>query len=73
MFEVGYLSSMWAFQRKLFFFRYIAWCLVGLDHLIVVFGGSRGYKNRNVRNPKKSRKIGILCPDSMLLCEFCER
>jgi hypothetical protein len=36
-FEVGYLSSMWAFQRKLFFSRYIAWCLVRLDHLIVDF------------------------------------
>jgi hypothetical protein len=37
-FEVGYLSSMWAFQRKLFFSRYIAECLVGLDHLVVDFG-----------------------------------
>jgi hypothetical protein len=37
-FEVGYLSSMWAFQRKLFFSRYIAECLVGLDHLDVDFG-----------------------------------
>jgi hypothetical protein len=37
-FEVGYLSSMWAFQRNPFFFRYIAWCLVGLDHLVVSFG-----------------------------------
>jgi hypothetical protein len=37
-FEVGYLSSMWAFQRKLFCFRYIAWCLIGLDHLVVDFG-----------------------------------
>jgi hypothetical protein len=36
-FEVGYLSSMWASQRKIFFFRYIAWCLVGLDHLVVDF------------------------------------
>jgi hypothetical protein len=36
-FEVRYLSSMWAFQRKLFFFRYIAGCLVGLDHLVVDF------------------------------------
>jgi hypothetical protein len=53
MFEVGYLSSMWAFQRKLFFSRYIAWCLVGLDHLVVDFSGSRGFKIRNVRNPKK--------------------
>jgi hypothetical protein len=37
-FEVGYLSSMWAFQRKLFFSRYIAWFLVGLDRLVVDFG-----------------------------------
>jgi hypothetical protein len=69
-FEVGYLSSMWAFQRKLLFSRYIAWCLVGLERLVVDLGGSRGFKNRNVRNPKKSRKIDILYPDSMLLCEF---
>jgi hypothetical protein len=37
-FEVGYLSSMWAFQRKLFFSRYIAGFLVGLDRLVVDFG-----------------------------------
>jgi hypothetical protein len=36
-FEVGYLSSMWAFQPKLFFFRYIAEYLIGLDHLVVGF------------------------------------
>jgi hypothetical protein len=36
-FEAGYLSSMWALQRKLFFFRYIAECLVGLDRLVVDF------------------------------------
>jgi hypothetical protein len=34
-FEVGYLSSMWAIQRKLYFFRYIAWCLIGLNRLVV--------------------------------------
>jgi hypothetical protein len=37
-FEVGYLSSMWAVQRKLFFSRYIAGCLIGLDSLVVDFG-----------------------------------
>jgi hypothetical protein len=37
-FEVGYLSSMWAFQRKLFFFRYVEEGLVGLGHLVVDFG-----------------------------------
>jgi hypothetical protein len=37
-FEAGYLSSMWALQRKLFFFRYIAEGLVGLDSLVVDFG-----------------------------------
>jgi hypothetical protein len=36
-FEVGYLSSVWAFQRKLFFSRYIAGCLVGVDRLVVDF------------------------------------
>jgi hypothetical protein len=36
-FEVGYLSSMWAVQRKLFFSRYIAGCLVGVDRLVVDF------------------------------------
>jgi hypothetical protein len=69
-FEVGYLSSMWAFQRKLFFFRYIAWYLVGLDRLVVDVRWFPKFKNRNVRNPKKSRKMSILCPDSMLLLEF---
>jgi hypothetical protein len=36
-FEVGYLSTMGAVQRKLFFSRYIAGCLVGLDHLDMDF------------------------------------
>ena len=37
-FEVGYLISMWAFQRKIFFSGYIAGFLVGLNRLVVDFG-----------------------------------
>jgi hypothetical protein len=56
-FEVGYLSSVWAFQRKLFFSRYIAGCLVGVDRLVVDFWvDSEGLKIEMWETLKKVEK-----------------